>query len=255
MSRATLQAAGINARSVWDRPPVPGDVVSVGNGGSVLLYVIGKSPELIQKIVTTLEQQSATGVIFTRAGLPGTLPLSDVMLDSPTAPDVMVASSWKMSVAADGHPHVEVVNDGYTEYQSGDGMHVTLSPTDLHNLAVVAGPDFRSGVTSPLPSGNVDIVPTLLWLMGIQSPAPLDGRVLSEALMGEAPPLRRVELGRRDAKVELKDGTWKQYLKFTEVNGVRYLEEGNGKWTPQPVAARSVTNMVSTRPLVRTNSN
>jgi arylsulfatase A-like enzyme len=72
----------------------------------------------------------------------------------------------------------------------------------------------------------VDIAPTLLWLMGIQPPEPLDGRILSEALLGDAPPLRGVELGRRDAKNELTNGTWEQYLKFTEVNGVRYLEEG-----------------------------
>lgn len=233
---ATLQTAGINAHSTWDKPPQTNDVVSVGNGGSVLLYVIGNSPSVIEKIVTTLQQRANTGVIFTRAALPGTLPLAEVMLDSSTAPDVLVASSWKMSVPTDGHPHVEVVNDGYTEYKAGEGMHVTLSPTDLHNLAVAAGPDFRRGVTSPIPSGNIDVVPTLLWLMNIAPSAPLDGRVLSEALLGEAPPLKSVELARRDAQCKLQNGVWNQYLKFTEVNGVRYLEEGNGTWTPHAKA-------------------
>lgn len=253
---ATLRSAGIDTHSAWEKLPERDDVVSVGNGGSVLLYVTGKSPAVIEKIVTVLQQRPATGVIFTRLGLPGTFPLAEVMLDSPTAPDVIVASSWKMSVPIDGHPRVEVVNDGYTEYQAGGGMHVTLSPTDLHNTAVAAGPDFRKGVVSPIPSGNVDIAPTLLWLMGIKPPELLDGRVLSEALVGDAPPLHVVELGRRDAKIELKDGVWEQHLKFTEINGVRYLEAGNGNWTPQPVAALSITNpAVTTHPLVRTNSN
>lgn len=236
---ATLQTAGIRARANWEQPPASNDVVSVGNGGSVLLYVVGKSPATIQHIVTTLQQQPNTGVIFTRVALPGTLPLAEVMLDSPTAPDVLVASSWKMSLLNDGHLRAQVVNDGYTEYKAGEGMHVTLSPTDLHNLAVAAGPDFRRGVTSPLPSGNIDIVPTLLWLMDITPAEPRDGRVLSEALSGEAPPLRSVELRRRDAEVESEAGIWKQYLKFTELNGVRYLEEGNGVWTPRvPVKGR-----------------
>ena len=115
-------------------------------------------------------------------------------------------------------------------------MHVTLSPTDLHNLAVAAGPDIRRGVTSPIPSGNVDIVPTLLWLMNIKPPEPLDGRVLSEALTVAAPPLHDVELGRREASQHFDQGTWEQYLKFTEINGVRYLEEGNGRWTTNSVA-------------------
>lgn len=233
---ATLRAANINTRATWEKSPEQDDVVSVGNGGSVLLYVTGKSPVLIDKIVTVLQERPATGVIFTRTGLPGTFPLAEVMLDSPTAPDVMVASSWKVSVPTDGHLHVDIFNDGYTDYQSGGGMHVSLSPTDLHNTAVAAGPDFRRGVTSPLPSGNVDIVPTLLWLMDIKPPEPLDGRVLSEALLGDGPPLRSVELGRRDTKSEMKNGTWEQYLKFTELNGVRYLEEGNGRWTPRSSA-------------------
>ncbi|MDR3459091.1 MAG: alkaline phosphatase family protein [Verrucomicrobiae bacterium] len=229
---ASVRAAGVNVRAAWDKPPGQDDVVSVGNGGSVLLYVIGKSPAVIQKIVTALQQRPSSGVIFTRAGLPGTFPLAEVMLDSPTAPDVLVASSWKMSAPIGGHPHVEVVNDGYTNYHAGGGMHVTLSPTDLHNTAVAAGPDFRRGVTSPLPSGNVDIVPTLVYLMGLNPPAPLDGRVLSEALVGAAPPLAKVQPGRREASSSLPDGNWQQYLKFTEVNGVRYLEEGNGHWAP-----------------------
>ena len=234
---ATLGAAGINTHAAWPQPPAEGDVVSVGNGGSVLLYVMGKSPELIEKIVTALQQRPATGVIFTSAGLPGTFPLAEAELDSPTAPDVIVSSVWKMSPPVEGHPHGEVFNDGYTEYQSGGGMHVTLSPTDLHNTAVAAGPDFRRGVESVLPSGNVDIVPTFLWLMGIKPPAPLDGRVLTEALTTEAPPLRGFEPGRRDAQKQFPNGVWSQYLRFTEVNGVRYLEEGNGHWT-SPVVSK-----------------
>jgi arylsulfatase A-like enzyme len=237
-----LRSAGIDARSAWEKAPEQDDVVSVGNGGSVLLYVTGKSPAVIERIVTLLQQRPATGVIFTRAGLPGTFPLAEVMLDSPTSPDVIVASSWKISGPADGHPQVEIFNDGYTEYQSGGGMHVTLSPTDLHNTAIAAGPDFRRGVTSLVPSGNVDVVPTLLWLMSIKPPEPLDGRVLSEALLVEAPPLREVEPGRRNAKKEFKNGVWEQYLKFTELNGVRYLEEGNGCWTPGPTPGQSATD-------------
>ncbi|HEV2693385.1 MAG TPA: alkaline phosphatase family protein [Verrucomicrobiae bacterium] len=229
---AALRAAGLNARSTWDKPPQPDDIVCAGNGGSVLFYVIGKSPTVIQKVVATLQQNPNSGVIFTRDGLPGTLPLSEAMLDSSNAPDVVVSSSWKMSPPTDSHLHVEVVNDGYAAYHAGGGMHVTLSPTDLHNTAVASGPDFRHGFTSPLPSGNIDIVPTLVYLMGLTPPAPLDGRILSEALAGNTAPMPKIQPGRREAKTELTDGTWREYLKFTEVNGVRYLEEGNGRWMP-----------------------
>ena len=111
-------------------------------------------------------------------------------------------------------------------------MHVTLCPTDLHNTAVACGPDFRRGLADPLPSGNVDIAPTLLWLMGVPPPTRLDGRVLSEALLVEGPAIGKKSSGRREARVGFEDGAWGQYLNFTELNGVRYLDEGNGNWIP-----------------------
>jgi arylsulfatase A-like enzyme len=234
---ATLKSAGINAQAEWETPPKQDDVVSVGNGGSVLLYVTGKSETLIKKIVSLLQQRQTSGVIFTHSGLHGTFPLSAAMLDSPTAPDVIVSSSWKTTAVVDGHPSVQVTNDGYKEYNSGGGMHVTLSPTDLHNMAVAAGPDFRRGFTSQLPSGNVDVVPTLLWLMGIKPSLSRDGRVLIESVLGEAGPWPEARPGHNEARNVYDGGTWDQYLKFTEVKGVRYLEEGNGRWSPreQPI--------------------
>lgn len=243
---ATLRAAGINARSAWDESPRRDDVVVVGNGGSVLLYVMDRSASVIEKIVATLQQNPATGVLFTRAGVPGTFPLAEAKLDSPTAPDVLVASGWKLLGLVNGHLRVEMVNDGYQEYRAGDGMHVTLSPTDLHNLAVASGPDFKRGFNSTLPSGNVDIVPTLLWLMQVKSPAPLDGRVLREALNGDAAPAPQVVPGRLVARQDFPHGTWQQQLQFTEVNGVRYLDEGNGNWSPLSTNAGSDPNRTGT---------
>ena len=81
--------------------------------------------------------------------------------------------------------------------------------------------------------------------MDIPTPEPLDGRVLSEALSAVGPPLRGVELRHLDAKSDFPNGTWQQYLRFTEVNGVRYLDEANGWWTlnssSTPMAARANT--------------
>ena len=249
---AMLRAAGINARSAWDESPRRDDVVVVGNGGSVLLYVTEHSPKIIEKIVARLQQTPTSGVIFTRAGIPGTFKLAEAKLDSETAPDVIVASAWKAIGDDKTHRRIEMINDGYKEYQPGCGMHVTLSPTDLHNTAVAAGPDFRRGMNSTLPSGNVDIVPTLLWLMGITPPQPLDGRVLSEALTVGAPPLTGAKTFRRDTRQQFGNGVWEQYLKFTEVNGVRYLDEGNGSWQPiQKSASETRTEnstMLSSKP-------
>jgi hypothetical protein len=176
-----------------------------------------------------LQQRPSSGVVFTRDGLPGTFPLAEVMMDAPQAPDIVVATRWTMIQDA-AHPVAHISNEGYIEYFPGDGMHVSLNPLDLHNLGVASGPDFRRAFTDSLPTGNVDIVPTLLWLMDIKPPHKLDGRVLTEALTGNGPAPGMAQPGRRDARVELPGGVWEQYLKFTELDGVRYLEEGNGQW-------------------------
>jgi arylsulfatase A-like enzyme len=232
---AALRAAGINARSAWYQPPQAGDVVVAGNGGSVLLYVIGRGAEVTAKLVRTLQQQPFVGVLFTRDPQPGTFPLAEAMLGTPNAPDVVISSRWVQPSPTNSHPLSLVFNDGYDEFDAGCGMHMTLCPTDLRNVAVAAGPDFRRGVESALPSGNVDIAPTLLWLMGLKPSKPLDGRVLSEALSAPAPAVGKVSSDRREAVADLGHGRWQQYLKFTELNGVRYLDEGNGGWTPSAV--------------------
>ena len=224
----TLRAAGIPAGAAWTGPPLAGDVVVVGNGGSVLLYVTGGSKKRIRQVVDTLQHQRFAGVIFTREPMPGTFPLAEAMIAAPTAPDIVVASRWTQPTPTNTHPTSLVFNDGYEEYDAGCGMHVTLCPTDLHNTAVACGPDFRRGLADPLPSGNVDIAPTLLWLMGVPPPKRLDGRVLGEALLVAGPAVGEPSSGRREARVQLRDGVWGQYVNFTELDGVRYLDEGNG---------------------------
>jgi hypothetical protein len=48
------------------------------------------------------------------------------------------------------------------------GNHASLSPYDMHNTLVAAGPDLRRGVLDTLPSGNTDLAPTVLWILGLR---------------------------------------------------------------------------------------
>ena len=61
-------------------------------------------------------------------------------------------------------------------------MHGSLSPFDMHNTCIAAGPDFRKGILDNMATGNIDIAPTVLWLLGVEPQPKLSGRVLSEAL-------------------------------------------------------------------------
>ena len=48
----------------------------------------------------------------------------------------------------------------------------------------------------------------------------------------------KVESGRSDSTANLAGGTWTQYLRYTELNGERCLEEGAGQWTAAAAAPR-----------------
>jgi arylsulfatase A-like enzyme len=72
--------------------------------------------------------------------------------------------------------------------------HGSASPFDLHAVFVANGPAFHSGYNSQIPTGAIDLLPTVLTLLGIEPPSTLDGRVLWEILAqatGEPGPIDR----------------------------------------------------------------
>ena len=81
--------------------------------------------------------------------------------------------------------------------------HGSLSPYDLHATLIANGPSFRGGAISTLPTGAVDLLPTVLTLLGLPLHAPLDGRVLWELF--EQPQGEVVDAS-EDITVEAKNG-------------------------------------------------
>lgn len=47
---------------------------------------------------------------------------------------------------------------------SGVASHGTNSPHDLHNVPIACGPNFQSGVMINVPTGLIDLAPTLYYL-------------------------------------------------------------------------------------------
>ncbi len=203
-------------------------VMVASNGGSVLLYVGRHDAEVSHRLVNFLQNQDWTGVIFSRQKEEGTFALTEANINPPEAPDLVVSLRWNDSKSGNGTRGMYVV-DGF-ERAPGQGNHATLGPSDTHNTLVAAGPDFKPGVTDSLPTGNVDVAPTVLHLLGLKDEAAkMDGRVLTEALAVDGPPLKSLELKHLTAKHETSEGIWEQYLQISEVNGVRYQDQGNGE--------------------------
>lgn len=224
----TLQDGGFAATREFKSPPKQDDILVVGQGGSVLFYLTGHDAKTAGRLVTFLQQQDFAGVIFTRTKLPGTFSLADVNLNSPHAPDVVLSLRWTTNSSAIGVPGM-LYGDGGRK--PGQGLHASLSRFDMHNTLVGAGPDLKKGFADTLPTGNTDLAPTILWLLGVKPTVTMDGRILSEALTGRAPKAGKPVTKKIETRRVLGTSVWRQYLQISRVKGTVYFDEGNGGQT------------------------
>ena len=73
-------------------------------------------------------------------------------------------------------------------YPVGGGCHGGLSSFELQNVLTMAGSRFKTGKVLSTPAGNIDILPTILHLLGIEQPKGLDGRALIEVFCDQPDP-------------------------------------------------------------------
>jgi len=180
-------------------------IVIAANGGSEYFYVPSHDAKLVQALVSALQERTAYGAIFahSRYALAGTLPLAAIHAqhtDSAAIPDLIVSFAWSENALVGGISGLP--GSEYASAQRYRGMHGAFSPRDVHNTLIAAGPHFKVGFTDDLPSGNVDVAPTVAALLGFQFAAP-DGRVLSEALRDGADRYEVTTSERRADPVEL----------------------------------------------------
>ena len=239
--RKILNDAGFTAKTEFTDEPKPGDIMLAGNGGCVLFYVTGHDEKIIRGLVEFLQQSDFAGVIFTKHPMDGTFSLDQAKITNDRSPDVVMSFRWKDQKNQFG---VSGMIDADWQRAAGQGTHATLSPFDMHNTLIAAGPDFKHGEVDDLPSGNVDLASTILQILGIKTSEKIDGRILSEAMTGRAGALRRLPKAfgtvRRpyqtqtiETKKDFPRGTWKQSLRISRVRSTLYLDEGNGAFTPK----------------------
>jgi hypothetical protein len=78
-----------------------------------------------------------------------------------------------------------------------------------------------------LPSGTIDLMPTILHLLGYAIPATVDGRVLHE-ILAAAPSSTAPAAQTRTytAEVQTGHGLYRQHLTVTQLGHTTYLERG-----------------------------
>jgi len=161
----------------------PKAIVIAANGGSDYLYVPDHDAKVVAAVVRTLQRREEIGAIFVARGygsLPGTLAMDQVQLENSAGrnPDIIASYSYDETALVQGLPGTE-----FESAQNSRGMHGSFSPVDVHNTLVAAGPRFRTAFRDTLPSGNVDVAPTVAAILGLALPDAA-GRCLDEALKG-----------------------------------------------------------------------
>lgn len=216
----TLRLAALVAPFARPMPDGSPDIV-VAEGS--INFRAGADAARVAAIVAALQARPEVGAIFTRTRpgggkegvVPGTLSFELARWHHPRSGEILVSGNWTADLNDAGFP-------GKTT-QGGVAGHGTSSPYDIHNTLIAAGPDFRAHATSDVPTGNVDIAPTLLRLLGIAIPGTMTGRVIEEGLRtGPASSSERVE--RVNETVKTPDGSYELTAHISVVAGRRYLD-------------------------------
>ena len=218
---AAVRAAGF--------PPgdKPGGVTVATNGGSALFYAHNRDTATADRLAAWLMAQSWGGAIAASDavggidGIEGTLPAALIGAEGRRAPDLALSLRWDSRRNAAGYAGYAYSTGG----ASGLGQHGSMSRHEMRNVLFARGDSFIRGARVKSPTGNIDLAPTILHLLGLPAPA-MDGRALREALVGGKPVgwQTRAYTARR----ELADGAYRQRIQVSSVGNARYVDEGNG---------------------------
>jgi hypothetical protein len=144
-----------------------------------------------------------------------------VGLDGELAPDVLCAMAWDDTP----NPHAHAGRSAGWDSQYF-ASHGGISPWEIRNTFILAGPGLKAGLDSAAPAGNIDLAPTLGHLLGLDPPPDQHGRVLAEALLGGLDP---ADLPVARELVTAERGSYRQAVRFSTVGETTYLDWGRAE--------------------------
>ena len=209
----------------------PGGVIVVPNGGAVLFYVHRSDRATADRLAAWLMAQPWCGVLVASeavAGLKGVMPAALVGYEGAHVPDLAMSFAW------DSEPN-EAGVVGHVHSSSGSpglGTHGSMSRQEMRCVLLASGPSFKRGVSLQTPSGNVDLAPTILRVLGMPGADAMDGRVLTEALADGPhpdPAHRTTEVHRFERDVGM--GVYRQQVTISSVGTTAYIDEGMATFT------------------------
>ena len=203
-----------------------GGVAVAPNGGSALFYASGDAASAAGQLAEWLTAQPWCGALVSSesAGdIPGTLPASLVGLEGPRAPVLAMSFRWDSAVNSAGFAgHAYSTNLGL-----GQGQHGSMSRHETRNVFLAKGPAFKQTATIATPTGNVDLAPTILHLLGLPGGEMMHGRILQEALRGGLDAVDW-QTTTHEAERDTPKGRYMQTITMSRVNETRYVDQGAG---------------------------
>lgn len=203
-------------------------LIVASNGGSDLIYAPTGDAHLVRETLRVLTGMDYVGGIFVddrfcpaATDCPGSLPLSAIgLVGHSKVPRPAILVTYKIFYQTPGDlQSAALIAD--TTLQEGQGQHGGFGREQTWNNMAAMRPDFRSGFVDQAPMGNIDIVPTLAHILGIEMPSTgdLKGRVLEEALSGGK------DAGTATVKTMVSapaSNGMSTVLEYQELNGRRY---------------------------------
>lgn len=185
------------------------------------IYVRDRDPDLTQAIVAWLQTQDWCGPTFTRNGK-NALAHALVGMEHRRTPDIGLVLRNDDELNAYGV--AGCCRHDQSTYPPGGGLHGGLHALELNSWRAAGGDAFRSRYTSSVPMGIIDILPTVLTVLGVPVPSYMQGRVLHEALAGnERAVLPRVSV--RTFSAQGRDD-YRAHVTLSYVGDSYYLERG-----------------------------
>ena len=95
----------------------------------------------------------------------------------------------------------------------------------MNNVFGAFGPDFKKGLVCSTPTGNVDLTPTIIHLLGLKTDIPFDGRPILEALL-EGVNHENIKVNIEEFKSEYSNErySYKQKLLTSSVGNTHYID-------------------------------
>lgn len=178
-----------------------------------------------ERLVEAMHRDESIGAIYSHPAqpgdiegeIPGTLSTDVIQWTHERSSDILASPAWSDEKNAFGWKG--------TTTRGGTATHGSDSPFDIHIPFVAFGPDFKTGISSSVPTGNIDLAPTILHLRGITPPDHMDGRVLKELLQdGPGPESIEVHEYNHQAAVTYPDGfRYQVTMKTLQVDSTIYF--------------------------------